>query len=609
MCGIAGFINDGFGRDSGMELLGRMLETIGHRGPDSRGLWNEGPVFLGHNRLSIIDLSDEANQPFTDGELHLVFNGEIYNYIELREELISLGQEFRTRSDTEVLIKSYRQWGTECVERFVGMWAFALWDSRSRQLFCSRDRFGIKPFYFISNGARFCFASEYKPLKKTGLFSNDLNINQIYRGLQLGWLNYKDESYFNCIKILPAAHNLLITNGRVKIWRYWDVDLARKSSLGFEEKKEEFRRLFLQSIRQHSRSDVVLASCLSGGLDSSAIVSAAARLNSKNVFKTFTIYYDGDGEVDEREFANAVIGENPNVEPYFYSPRETEIEEALHEVIHYFDVPISGSAPISRHFLMRMIREHDIKVVLDGQGSDEYLAGYRHTAPRYLADVISKPDLGKYLKTLSVIRQNEGLAFGNVMDVIAKSFLHLFLNEHKIANLEYRKGTFLPLSNQSIVRLQQQKGSRVDEFLYHLLFDTKLNSLLHTEDRNSMAYSIEARVPFLDHRLVEFGFTLSNDDRYHMGVSKYILREGLKELLPAKVYKRKDKKGFVTPGETKWLRGPLKHYLGEMKQTNYDFLHRDRVRSLIAEYEKGSNKDVRLIWRLMTLHIWLKKNT
>ena len=608
MCGIAGFIDKGLGRDSGMEQLSRMLETIGHRGPDSRGLWNEGPVYLGHNRLSIIDLSDNANQPFTDGDLHLVYNGEIYNYIELREELKALGQEFKTDSDTEVLIKSYRQWGVACVEHFVGMWAFALWDSGSGALFCSRDRFGIKPFCYIIDGERFCFSSEYKALKKTGPFSNDLNISQIYRGLQLGWLNYKDESYFNCIKVLPAAHNLLITKGRSKIWRYWDIDIKRKSSLGFEEKKEEFKRLFLQSIRQHSRSDVVLASCLSGGLDSSAIVSAAARLTPENIFKTFTIYYDGDGEVDEREFAKTVIKDNPNVEPYFYSPREDEIEEALHEVIHYFDVPISGSAPISRHFLMRMIREHDIKVVLDGQGSDEYLAGYRHTAPRYLADIMSRLELGKYLKTLSVIRQNEGLTSGSEMDIAVRSFLHFFLNEEQISNLEYNKGTFLPKKRKSVVELERHKGSRVDEFLYHLLFDTKLNSLLHTEDRNSMAYSIEARVPFLDHRLVEFSFTLSNDDRYHMGVSKFILRESLKELLPAKVYQRKDKKGFVTPGETKWLRGPLKHYLEEMKHANYDFLHMDRVRQLITEYERGSNKNVRLIWRLMTLHIWLEKN-
>jgi len=255
-----------------------------------------------------------------------------------------------------------------------------------------------------------------------------------------------------------------------------------------------------------------------------------------------------------------------------------------------------------------MIREHDIKVVLDGQGSDEYLAGYRHTAPRYLADIMSRLELGKYLKTLSVIRQNEGLTSGSEMDIAVRSFLHFFLNEEQISNLEYNKGTFLPKKRKSVVELERHKGSRVDEFLYHLLFDTKLNSLLHTEDRNSMAYSIEARVPFLDHRLVEFSFTLSNDDRYHMGVSKFILRESLKELLPAKVYQRKDKKGFVTPGETKWLRGPLKHYLEEMKHANYDFLHMDRVRQLITEYERGSNKNVRLIWRLMTLHIWLEKN-
>jgi asparagine synthase (glutamine-hydrolysing) len=203
MCGIAGIIDQTLSREEGEVLLDKMLETIGHRGPDYSSAWVDMPVLLGHNRLSIIDLSDDANQPMERGDLVIVYNGEVYNYLEIRNELAKKGHQFRTKSDTEVVLAAYEEWGRECVERFVGMWAFAIWDKKKRELFCSRDRFGIKPFYYIHAGDRFYFGSEYKPLKLSPLFNNHLNHQQISRGLLLELVSYRDESYFECLKVLP----------------------------------------------------------------------------------------------------------------------------------------------------------------------------------------------------------------------------------------------------------------------------------------------------------------------------------------------------------------------------------------------------------------------
>jgi len=214
MCGIAGIIDPTLSRDQGEVLLTKMLESIRHRGPDNSSQWIDMPILLGNNRLSIIDLSADANQPMEFDDLMIVYNGEVYNYLEIKDELIRKGYRFRTSSDTEVVLAAYKEWGSNCVERFVGMWAFAIWDKTSRELFCSRDRFGIKPFYYIHAGDKFYFGSEYKPLKFSPLFDNKLNYRQISRGLFLPMASYQDETYFECLKILPARTNLIFKNGK-----------------------------------------------------------------------------------------------------------------------------------------------------------------------------------------------------------------------------------------------------------------------------------------------------------------------------------------------------------------------------------------------------------
>jgi len=244
MCGIAGFYDERMVREDRNGLMDQMLETIAHRGPDARGIRHYGPLTLGHNRLSIIDLSEEANQPMERELNSLIFNGEIYNYVEVREDLKRLGYTFHTTSDTEVILVAYEAWGESCVERFMGMWAFALWDGQKQKLFCSRDRFGIKPFYYIWRDGRFYFASEVKALRKSPLFSSILNKAQVGSFLQLGWVTYAGETFFEVLEQLPAAHNLTLAEGRVHISRYWDLPNAPKVVLSFEEAKESFRQYF-----------------------------------------------------------------------------------------------------------------------------------------------------------------------------------------------------------------------------------------------------------------------------------------------------------------------------------------------------------------------------
>ena len=344
MCGIAGFIDSKLSREIAQGTIDSMLESISHRGPDATSNWVEMPIVLGHNRLSIIDLSDDGVQPMHHFDSVIVFNGEIYNYLEIREVLIEKGYQFKTQSDTEVILAAYREYGSKCVDHFIGMWAFALWDKQTKKLFCSRDRFGIKPFYYILEGDRFYFGSEYKALKKSPLFSNELNLDQVSRGLQLGWVCYKDETYYSKLKALPAASNLFYNEGVVEVEQYWDIQSKPVSKIGIEEASDQLRKLLRNSVSIHMRSDVEIAICLSGGIDSSCLTSLVATLFPQNKFKSYSIYFDGKGEVDERPFINEVLEKYPSIRSGFYKPTHEEILERFHSILYQVDVPATGSS-------------------------------------------------------------------------------------------------------------------------------------------------------------------------------------------------------------------------------------------------------------------------
>lgn len=606
MCGIAGLIDPGISPEEARNVLGRMLEGIAHRGPDARAVWQEGPMVFGHNRLSIIDLSTDGIQPMTAFGSVIVFNGEIYNYVELRKELEADGLVFRTKTDTEVILASYKKYGQECVKRFVGMWAFALWDPQQQLVFCSRDRFGIKPFHYIEKGNAFYFGSEYKALRPSPVFSSALNIDQALRGLQMGWNAYDDESYYAAVKTLPPGSNLLLKDGKVSVSRYWDIETSKRISGSFDELTAQFKTLFMDSIRIHMRSDVEVGACLSGGIDSSAIVSAVSSQFSESALKTFTVYYDGAGEVDERPWVKHVLDKYPRLTPFYFQPTYDDIASSFDKALYHADVPLAGSSPVSQYFVMRIAAEQKIKVLLDGQGSDEFLGGYLHSFYRLIGGHFRNLRLSAGITQLNAHARMQEMSGAKRRDVFLKSVLAGMTGEQRLYALEYLK--YFPFAGKDRhipFELKPTAGSRLQQFLYHLTFNSSLPTLLQFEDRNSMAFSIESRVPFLDHRLVEFAFSLPDDTKIDKGETKKVLRHALKGIMPEAIVQRKDKKGFVTPGEVKWLRGPLAHLL-DTRLDRLDFLDTKSLLPHLEAFRKGDNSKAVFIWRLVVLDQWCR---
>ena len=607
MCGIAGMVDGRSTTDEKTGLIERMLKSINHRGPEASSFFIENQICLGHNRLKIIDLSEEANQPFHYDELVIVFNGEIYNYIELKETLKQAGHTFRTSSDTEVLCAAYMEWGENCVDRFIGMWSLALWDKRTQKLFCSRDRFGIKPFYYYQIGEGMWFASEIKALKLIPGFNFELNTAQLNRGLAFGWVENQEQTVYKHLKTLPAAHNLVWQNNQIKISQYWDIDLnkIKKSNYSWDEKKEIFRSLFLDSVKLHSRSDVANGICLSGGLDSSAIASAFCTLYPETKIKSFTIYFEGAGKVDERPFVKEVVKKYPNVLPYYYEPKANDVADIWHDAAYQSDMPIWGSSHLAGFFVMRLAKQNGVTVVNDGQGADEYLGGYLHSIYRILGSHISKGNFGQALGLLNGVASREHFSTAKKLDFLTKGVASAFGDEDMMLGLEYGKYKSL-LQDEMSIHVEKKPGSKLDNFLYHLIFNTTLQPILYFEDRKSMQYSIESRVPFLNHQLIEFAFSLTDEDRISpRAETKYILRESVKDILPEAVYARKDKKGFVTPGEIEWLNGPLK-FLMDIDYKKMGWINEQVARKTIEDYKKGNTKNAALVWRLACMDYWLK---
>ncbi len=605
MCGIAGFFDPSLSTLEAELLANKMNESMHHRGPDGGSTFIELPLGLCHRRLSIIDLHEHANQPFFYENVILVFNGEIYNYIEIKKELQATGAIFKTASDTEVICAAYLKWGTKCVEKFVGMWAIALWDKESETLFCSRDRFGIKPFNYILKNHCIYFASEIKTLKLSPAFNNTLNFEQISKGLQLGYTSYLDETYFQEIKSLQAGSNLIFKNGECSIEKYWDVYQQNNLDISIDEAALHFKDLFETSINLHMRSDVEVGACVSGGIDSSSIVASIAHLFPEKDLKTFTIYYSGKNDVDERPFVNELTNQYSSLKPFYKEPSEDEIASNFHQFLYHQDVPIGGSSPLSQYFLMQMAAKEGIKVVLDGQGSDEYLGGYMHSLYRLIADDFSHLNLLNITREIKAYHQYNSNSLTQTIKTLGLGAYAVFADENKLINTEYHKKHPLLYDNADWIKFQYPFNNRLNNALYGQLFYSSLPSLLHFEDRNSMAFSIESRVPFLDHRLVEYAFQLNAKAKIKDGITKKVLREAMKDYLPKKIYNRTDKKGFVTPGEVKWLKGPL-NFLLELPLNLPDVINQDKAKQLVDAYKKGDVSNAKLVWRVLVLNYWLK---
>lgn len=616
MCGILGIVSTSGDRDR----FGGALEALRHRGPDSSGSWNEGPITLGHTRLAIVDLSEHGHQPMftSDGRYALVFNGEIYNHVELRAELAALGHVIVSTGDSEVILHAYEQWGSTCVERFNGMWAFAIWDRREKHLFCSRDRFGVKPFYFATTRHGFAFASEIKALLALdhGLAVPDEAT--VFRFLYNGLLDEDDATFFRDIRQLPASHNMVVyPDGGHRLSRYYAVaEEALSTDVLMADASEHLRELMTDAVRLRLRADVPVGTCLSGGLDSTTIVGLADGLMDRRI-SSFTSVYPGT-DADEGAFARAAV-ELYQTDAHWVEPRKEDFFAVLPRIVWHQDEPTSAPGLYSQWHVMQLAHGK-VKVLLDGQGGDEILGGYLGYYAEYAAALLEDVAHGRVDRLTKLMgeydeikqqlggRSPVGAAMQARLPDGARSLYRRIggLRKHALIDAELlgREGAGMRASAKPDSMRDPLNSSLVDS-----LTRATIPALLHYEDRNSMAFSIEARTPFLDYRLVQFALAIPYEAKIRGWETKVILREAMQDILPPSILERRDKKGYPTPLAL-WLRTGLmsgtREILLSSECTGRGLTNMTFVERMLDEHESGRADHHWQIWRLLTLELWFR---
>jgi asparagine synthase (glutamine-hydrolysing) len=575
MCGIVGWVSreDYSTRFS----LGAALKSIAHRGPDGEGAWRRSQigepfVVLGFRRLAILDLSDLGNQPMRsiDETLCIVFNGEIYNYKELRAELAALGHRFRSQGDTEVLLAAYQEWGAACVQRLNGMFAFAIWDERDHLLFAARDRFGEKPFFYyldVRSGI-FAFASEIKALLASGVCAFEINERALHRFVRDDVLDGHEETIYAGILRLPPGRSLTVKliGGRVmaNMHRYWNPAASGQTRTDMASAASRVRDLLTESVRLRLRSDVPVGTSLSGGLDSSAIVCLIRNLGAAAGQKTFSARMTKK-ELDEGEYIHAVRTQT-GLNGYEVVPRPDEFEALFPALCYHLEEPFPTASIFAQHLVMRLAKENRVTVLLDGQGADELLGGYKHYFRYRYGDMARGGDvlgLRKELRAYSAIHASNALGL--------KAVLAAYLPEATADALRSNLAIQRPFidwwasdwlaaeSNPYEDRPRLQYFNRLESSLRNDSLLGPLQVLLRYGDRNSMAWSRELRQPFLDHHLAEFVFSLRPEFKIGEGTTKLVLRKAMKGIVPDVVLNRHDKLAYQAPHE-EWLCGELKDW-------------------------------------------------
>jgi asparagine synthase (glutamine-hydrolysing) len=601
-----------------------MRDVIAHRGPDGAGVFADDRAALGHRRLSIVDLAGGA-QPLAneDETIQIVFNGEIYNHADLRPQLESAGHRYRTRSDTETIVHAYEQWGDACVERFRGMFAFAIWDAPKRRLLLARDRLGVKPLYWAMAGDRLLFGSEIKAILESGLIEARANEDVLPEVLATR-ATAGEETLFRGIHKLMPGHVLTFAGGRIEVRRYWDVPAAPEPGAPVRSRAEEveaFRALLDESVRVRLMSDVPLGVFLSGGIDSSAIAGLMARRLGR--LQTFSVAFE-DRACNEleyaREVAHAIGAENHEV-----IVGEREFFGALPRLIWHEDEPIAHPSSVPLYFVSELARRH-VKVVLTGEGSDELLAGYGKYPRAMLnwrlgqAYTAAVPGL--------VRRGLAGLADrlpGKAGRYARRSFVAVehapdmaFFDNFAAVNLARQRQLLSPRL-QTLLR-ERAYGSVMAAFdrpsagrplLDHLLYadlKTYLVELLMKQDQMSMAASIESRVPFLDHHLVEFAWRLAPDRKLSGFTTKRILRDAIADVVPKSILTR-PKAGFPVPFGT-WLRNGwhtvARDVLLDRRARERDIVAPAAVEPLVAAAARGVHGSAEVVWSLVNLELWFR---
>lgn len=598
MCGIAGQYALSGGEPDEM-LVRRMSGRLAHRGPDGEGFFSDGHVALAHRRLSIIDLSEDAVQPMSneDGSLLLVFNGEIYNYRELRKELLLLAHRFRSESDSEVILHAFEEWGPGCLARFNGMWAFALYDRVSGELFCARDRFGIKPFYYAITDGSLYFASEIKALLEHPDLGTRPDDEMVMAFLVWGGMDHTPATMFEGISQLPPAHFMVIRDGVVHPpERYWQLFMSdavlSPGSADEADADGQCIDLLRDSVRLRLRSDVPVGTCLSGGIDSSTIVGLINELirtepqgSVGDRQNTFSARY-ADKRYDEGTFIDIALA-GTDISPHSVYPDPDQLREHLDRLVYMQDEPF-GSLSIFAQYCVMHLAGTRVRVVLDGQGADEQLGGYIAYMVPFFRSLVRHP--------------------ARAAEEIGWSFLHhhaFFRDAFKQTRVRSGRRALLKGSMPIIDRY----AGTLDRVLAAEIEATNLPALLHYEDRNSMAFSVEARVPFLDYRLAEFFAALPLDRKIHRGVTKSILRKAIAGIVPDAIRCRMDKVGFAAPDEV-WMKEDIRSLICSIL-TSESFRKRKywnapAVEKSYRDFIAGRLAYSHDIWRIVCTELWLR---
>ncbi len=629
MCGINGIaLSSRSGRRLERAVLERMRDVITHRGPDDQGSFVDGRIGLGHRRLSIVDVK-AGHQPMTneDGTLHITFNGEIYNHADFRASLEARGHVYRTHCDTETILHLYEDFGENCVDHLRGMFAFAIWDQRKKELFIARDRLGVKPLYYTQNfDGSLYFGSEIKTLLEAGAVKAEINFRALPDYLANHATSGEETLFFGVKRLLPG-HTLLWRDGKIEIKKYWDVSFS-KSKEGPQNERDyiaEWSDLFRTSVRLRLMADVPLGMFLSGGIDSSAIAGVMSSMVDEPI-KTFSVAF-AEREANELEYARIVArAYKTNHHEVVVSPED--FFSALPKLVWHEDEPLAHPSSVALYFVSHLAAQH-VKVVLTGEGSDELLAGYG----RYRKTILNLT-LGKHYHSLapaSVRRmiQNRiaGMRGGSkVRQKLLRTFLTVSPNIESIYFDNFavfprstqdqlltrdaceRIGTRDPYSGIKAALEETDATSLLDRLLYADI-KTYLHELLMKQDQMSMATSVESRVPFLDHKLVEFTSSLPERMKLRGSTTKYILRQSMKGILPEAVLSR-SKMGFPVP-VGKWFRGAyskvVEEYILSERVMNRGLFNPDFLRDLVNRHQTGGENHSERLWALVNFEIWQRQ--
>ena len=617
MCGIIGYVTRNKPIDKG--LFEKMTDILAHRGPDDRDTLYEKNIALGHRRLSIIDLSDRGRQPMHYMNRYIiVLNGEIYNYIEIKEELIVAGYSFNSKTDTEVVVAAYDKWGIGCLNKFNGMWAFAIYDKETKELFCARDRFGVKPFYYYYDEEKFIFASEIKALLPALKSKPEANINRVLDNILYGVFDHTNETLFKNIFQIRSGYSLILDHKlNIEHIQFYDLNRIKINNVNYQESVIRFKELFIDAVRLRLRSDVPIGSCLSGGLDSSSIVCVAAELMKENGgirHDTVSSCYNTKDELiyDEQEYIDEVVNTTqtnshkifPSIEHFF---------ENIDEITYYQDEPVGAISLEPQFNVFHEARKLGLTVMLDGQGADEQLAGYPQFYSLKIREYLRQFKIRlarkeysafKRMHAKNVIYGTKGMIWFTFRDLlppfIERGILKLTTSreEFEWIKVEY---DFKIINN--LRRFKSFDDYTKKSMKYGLV------QLLHYEDRNSMAHSIEGRLPFLDYRLVEHILSLPPDQKLLDGITKRVLRDSMKGILPEKIRTRNTKLGFAVPYDS-WIlnnTGLIRKELELALNSTEPILDKHKV---LKWFDNNNNNKLALknplLWRIISTGKWVK---